>query len=88
MEYLSAKQAKETALGKQKVNIDGELQTIFSAIERASNFGKFSISTDTDLHEETKKLLKQKGYCVRACSQYNETSYVISWDVLSKSTAN
>lgn len=56
-----------------------EMQKIEKDITNAIKEGRFSISGDGYLQEETKYVLKSLGYKVKIDSQYNELWYSISW---------
>ena len=68
---------------KTQKNIDDcvttELKKISEQINIAIAEGKYSISNDGYLQQETRQRLEGLGYKVQTGSQYNESYYSISW---------
>lgn len=76
---LTAEKAKK----KTQSNIDNcatkELTYLEKQINKAVHDGRFSISNTGFLESVTEQKLKELGYKVTTYTQYNESSYTISW---------
>lgn len=76
---LTAEEAKI----KTQTNINNcatkELTYLEKQISKAVHDGRFSISNNGFLESVTEQKLKELGYKVTTYTQYNKSSYTISW---------
>jgi predicted kinase len=59
--------------------VTSELNKLSEQINNAIAEGKYSITNDGYLQQETRQRLEELGYKIQTGSQYNESYYSISW---------
>ena len=76
---ITAQEASRQSKGVLHNFATTEMRKIEKDIMNAIKEGRFSISGDGYLQEETRYILSELGYRVKTGTQYNEPWYSISW---------